>query len=65
MYMETLRGIAGVGIFPVLSLLMFFAVFGIVLIRVMRMDRANVERFAHLPLEGRHDRPAASQESLQ
>lgn len=65
MYMETLRGIAGVGIFPVLSLLMFFAVFGIVLIRVMRMDRANVERCAHLPLEGRHDRPAASQESLQ
>ena len=65
MYMETLRGIAGVGIFPVLSLLVFFIVFGVVLIRVARMDRATVERFADLPLDGRRDRPAGAQESLR
>jgi hypothetical protein len=65
MYMETLRGIAGVGIFPLLSLLMFFVVFGVVLVRVVRMDRANVERLAHLPLDGRYDRSAGAQESLR
>jgi hypothetical protein len=65
MYMETLRGIAGVGIFPVLSLLVFFVVFGVMLVRVVRMDRASVERFAHLPLDGRQDRTAGTQESLR
>ena len=65
MYMETLRGIAGVGIYPLLSLLVFFIVFGVVLIRVARMDRAKVERFAHLPLDGQCDRPAGAQESLR
>lgn len=64
MYMETLRGMAGVGIFPLLSLLVFFIVFGAVLIRVARMDRATVERSAHIPLDGR-DRPAGAEESLR
>jgi len=63
MYMETLRGIAGIGIFPALSLLLFVTVFGIVLIRVVRMDRENVQRFAELPLDGRSDRSVTHQET--
>jgi len=57
MYMETLRGIAGIGIFPVLSLLLFVVVFGTMLVRVGRMDRASVQAFADLPLDrpGRRD----------
>lgn len=53
MYMETLRGIAGIGVFPALSLLLFVAVFGGVIVRVTRMDRASVRAFADLPLDSR------------
>jgi hypothetical protein len=53
MYMETLRGIAGIGVFPALSLLLFVAVFGTVLVRVARMDRASVQALADLPLQSR------------
>jgi cytochrome c oxidase cbb3-type subunit 3 len=51
MYKETLRGIAGVGLFPAISLLLFVLVFTIMLIRVLRMDRADAQRLAALPLE--------------
>ena len=37
MYMETLRGMAGIGIFPALSLLLFVVIFAVVLYRVARM----------------------------
>ena len=53
MYMETLRGIAGIGIFPALSLVLFVVVFGAVIVRVTRMDRASVRALADLPLESR------------
>ena len=53
MYMETLRGIAGIGVFPALSLVLFVAVFGGVIVRVSRMDRAAVRAFADLPLDPR------------
>ena len=52
MYLETLRGIAGIGIFPALSLLLFVVIFAVVLYRVARMDRAQVLRYADLPLDG-------------
>ena len=51
MYLETLRGIAGIGVFPALSLVLFVAVFGAVIVRVTRMDRATVKAFADLPLD--------------
>jgi hypothetical protein len=54
MYMETLRGIAGIGVFPALSLVLFVAVFATVLVRVARMDRGAVEQFADLPLDAPH-----------
>ena len=52
MYLETLRGMAGIGIFPALSLLLFVVIFAVVLYRVARMDRAQVLRYADLPLDG-------------
>ena len=52
MYKETLRGIAGIGLFPVVSLLLFVAVFAFVLVHVIRMDRADAQRLAGLPLDG-------------
>jgi hypothetical protein len=51
MHKETLRAIAGIGAFPVVSLLLFVMVFAVVLIRVMRMDRSEVRALADLPFD--------------
>ena len=51
MYKETLRGIAGIGLFPAVSLLLFVMVFALVIVRVCSMDRTETERLAGLPLE--------------
>ncbi len=50
MYTEILRGIAGVGIFPVISLVLFVAVFSVVLLWAVRADRTKLDRHAALPL---------------
>lgn len=65
MYMETLRGIAGIGIFPALSLVLFVTVFAIVLVRVACMDRATVRRFACLPLDDCDDHTSATREAVR
>ena len=52
MYKETLRNIVGIGAFPVVSLLLFVAVFALVLWQVARMNHADVQRLAALPLDG-------------
>ena len=51
MYKEILRSIAGIEIFPVISLCLFVAVFAIVLVWASRLDGAWLERSAGLPLE--------------
>ena len=51
MYKEILRGITGIEVFPVISLVLFVLVFGVVLIRVLRADRAELDRHASLPLD--------------
>jgi hypothetical protein len=51
MYKETLRGIAGIGFFPVVSLLLFVLVFAVVIYRVSRMKAGDAERFAAMPLD--------------
>jgi hypothetical protein len=51
MYKETLRAIAGIGLFPAISLVLFVMVFALVLVRVIRMDRGETEHLAGLPLE--------------
>ena len=51
MYKETLQAIAGIEIFPVLSLLLFVTVFGTVLFWTSRLDRARLVAFARMPLD--------------
>ena len=51
MFNDILRGIVGIEVYPVVSLLLFVAVFVIVVLRVVRMDQAGVQRMAALPLD--------------
>jgi len=51
MYKEALRSIAGIGIFPVLSLLLFVIVFAFAVVRAFRMQPADAARLASLPLD--------------
>lgn len=51
MHIETLRAIDGVGIFPVISLLLFAGVFTAMLVRTLRLDRGQVAEYARLPFE--------------
>ena len=60
MYKETLRAIAGIGIFPVISLLLFVAVFAAVLVWTARLDHGRVRDAARLPLDLDDAAPAAA-----
>ena len=51
MYKELLRSIAGVEVFPVISLCLFVLVFAVMLVRVSRLDRQGLIRMATLPLD--------------
>ncbi len=51
MYQEVLRSVEGIGVFPVISLVVFFTVFGVAVVRAARMDHSGVQRMAALPLE--------------
>lgn len=51
MYKDVLRTIAGIEIFPMLSLVVFLAVFVVMLVWVIRLDRRRLEQNAHLPLD--------------
>jgi hypothetical protein len=62
MYQEVLRNVEGIGIFPAVSLLVFVAVFTLVVVHALRMDGAGVRHMAALPLEDEHAR-AGSQEA--
>lgn len=43
--------IAGVEIYPIISLLLFFTVFTTMLIIVLKMPKNNIEEISNLPLE--------------
>jgi hypothetical protein len=51
MYQEILRNIAGVGVFPTISLVLFVAVFTVMLVGVLRMDRRQADRHASIALD--------------
>ncbi len=38
-------------LYPLIALVLFFTVFVVVVIRVMRMKASEADRYAHLPLE--------------
>lgn len=50
MYKEVLRAIVGIEVFPVLSLVIFLAVFVVMLVWVCAMDRQRLAAHASLPL---------------
>jgi hypothetical protein len=51
MYKEILLSIAGIEVFPVVSLLLFVIVFTAVIISVARMDRHRAHGLAAIPLD--------------
>jgi hypothetical protein len=51
MFSNYLTSIKDVEIFPVISLIIFFAVFVFVLIKVIRMDKTYINKMGNLPLE--------------
>ena len=58
MYKEVLRTIAGIEVFPILSLLIFVTVFVVMLAWVLRLDRSRLSQYASLPLDDEHVTPA-------
>lgn len=58
MYTDILRGIEGVGIFPIVSLLLFVAIFTVVIIWAVRADRSTLDRNAALPFTEATPSPA-------
>jgi cytochrome c oxidase cbb3-type subunit IV len=44
--------VEGIEIFPLISFLLFFAFFVIVLIYVFRKDKQHIQEMSNLPLEG-------------
>ena len=51
MYKDVLRTIAGIEVFPMLSLVVFVTVFVVMLLWVTRLDRRRLETLAGLPLD--------------
>lgn len=51
MFSNYLASIKDVEIFPVISLMIFFAIFVFVLIKVIRMDKTYINKMGNLPLE--------------
>ena len=60
MYTEVLRRIAGIAVFPVLSLVVFVHFFTSVLVGSMRMDKGQVDQRAALPLDDEPAMPAGA-----
>ena len=51
MHKEVLRSIEGIGLYPVISLIIFVLFFTTVFLWVLRMKRADARKLAAMPLE--------------
>jgi cytochrome c oxidase cbb3-type subunit 4 len=51
MYKDLLRSIAGIEIFPIISLCLFLGVFTLVVIKAWRLDGRSAARLSRLPLD--------------
>ena len=51
MISKTLSDIGNISIYPVMTLVIFFTVFTVMLFLVLRGNKARYEKMAHLPLE--------------
>ena len=63
MYKDVLRTIAGIEVFPMLSLVVFVTVFVVMLLWVTRLDRRRLEALARLPLDEVPASPGAGRPS--
>jgi hypothetical protein len=50
-FINYLESIAGVGIFPLVSLILFFVFFALVTFYVVNADKKYIERAKNIPLE--------------
>jgi cytochrome c oxidase cbb3-type subunit IV len=51
MYKDILRSIAGIEVYPVISLIVFVTFFTAVLVWAGRMSRGQIDHLSHLPLD--------------
>ncbi len=52
---KTLEGIADIQIYPIIGLILFFTMFVILIIHVVRLTRNQVEEYGNLPLDDNSD----------
>ncbi len=57
MYKNVLQSIEGVGIYPIISLLIFFGLFTAVLIWFFKADKNHLKRMADMPLDSGNTEP--------
>lgn len=60
MYKDVLRSIAGIEMFPVISLLVFVTVFVVMLVWAWRLDPQRLSELANLPLDDADRQPEAA-----
>jgi cytochrome c oxidase cbb3-type subunit 3 len=51
MFARNLESIAGIGIFPLISLLIFFGFFTMLIIYLIKADKSMLERASRIPLQ--------------
>jgi cytochrome c oxidase cbb3-type subunit IV len=51
MYKEVLQSIEGVGIYPIISMIVFVVFFTAVLIRYLKADKKYLNKMSNLPLD--------------
>ena len=59
MFSRYLESIAGIGIFPLISLFIFFGFFSLMIIYLIKADKAKLEHSSRLPLESNENNPTA------
>lgn len=55
MFSQNLSSIAGVSIFPIISLVLFFVMFSGILFWVLKKDKSYMENLANMPLQENND----------
>lgn len=51
MFRNNLESIAGVSIYPVFSLIVFFAFFTVLIAYLVKMDKEQIEKASRIPLQ--------------
>jgi cytochrome c oxidase cbb3-type subunit 4 len=62
---HNLTTIEGIDIYPIISLLIFTLFFAIVLTRVIRMSRAEVEELSNIPMDSEENRMSHQENQKQ